>query len=242
MAIALAPWQLTGAADFGTSNKLGGGTVTGFRFSVRSINGELPTVRTVVNQAAAQADRLTLYRRYATNAYAVFCEWDQEKSPPSEHGALILPPGDYLFPTSTNDPGPHRDSILLTGDMIDAEGQLDAFQIYGGTNYNVFPTNYGANLPGFKFTVPARTDGFELFVDQIIDDVVRSSGDQVHFYRKKTTGEFALFAAWNPRKSPSPTGIMLPAGEYQVVSSQALSNPVKFKYTVLLTGTFALPD
>lgn len=237
-----AAWSLTGDSDFGTSNRLGGGTITGFRFSVRSgPAGEVPSVRTVFNHDATSSDRLTLYRRYATNAYAVFCDWDQEKSPASEHGGLILPPGDYLFPTSSSDPTAHRDSILLSGDLIDGEDMLLAFQLFGGTNYSVVGTTTGQSVPGFKFNVPTRTDGLALVVDQVIDDAVRTSGDRLRIYRKKDTGAYALYVAWNFRKSPAIPGLVLPAGDY-LVESESINSPVKYKYTVLLTGSYQVLD
>lgn len=242
LACAFAPWTLGGDADFGTSNKLGGGTVTGFRFNVRSgPGGEVPNVRTVFNRDAMASNRLTIYRRYATNAYSVFCDWDQEKSPASEHGGLILPPGDYLVPSSGPDPTPYRDSILLGGELIDGEGIQLAFQLMGGTSYSIVSNPAGQSIPGFKFNVPQRTDGMQLVVDQVIDDVVRTSGDRLRIYRRKDSGFYALYTAWQYKTSPAIPGLVLPAGDY-LVETESLSSAAKYKYTVLLTGSYQLPD
>lgn len=241
-AFAFAPWTLNGDADFGTASKLGGGTVTGYRFSVRSgAGGEVPSVRTVFNRDAMASDRLTIYRRYATNAYAVYCDWDQEKSPASEHGGLILPPGDYLVPSSGLDPTPYRDSILLGGEFIDGEGIQLAFQLIGGNAYSLVSTPTGQSIAGFKFNVAPRTDGLQLVIDQVIDDAVRTSGDRLRVYRRKDSGAYSLYTAWQYKTSPAVPGLILPAGDY-LVESESLSSLVKYKYTVLLTGSYQVPD
>lgn len=223
-------WQVITTKPAITANQLGGGTITGCPFTVSTrADGALPKILSVISNSRGAGYHPAIYRRYATNLYALYVN-DFRFEPDERVGAgVLLPPGDYIVNLPGSGANEGDKAVVLKGHWVSQTDQTLDFRV-AATVATTPLILKGIQRNCTLFTVAVRPDGA---LPVIMNSYSLGGFDSVF---RKENGVYVQFADVDYFPTGVP-GIMLPPGEYAVVGG----TPTNFKFQTLLSGYYALP-